>query len=78
MDASREAIGKLIGAKNFREIIFTSGATEANNLALRGAVEFYKAARKAGIKPILGVETYVAPRDRFSKEPSLTNWEKSF
>src|SRR5271170_8466478 len=33
-----------------------------------GAIEFYKGARKAGIKPILGVETYVAPRDRFSKE----------
>jgi DNA polymerase-3 subunit alpha len=32
------------------------------------AIEFYKAARKQGIKPILGVETYVAPRDRFSKE----------
>jgi len=42
VDASRESIGKLIGAKHFREIIFTSGATEANNLALRGAVEFYK------------------------------------
>ncbi|MBU6500804.1 MAG: DNA polymerase III subunit alpha [Patescibacteria group bacterium] len=37
--------------------------------ALYGAVEFYKKATKAGIKPILGVETYVAPRDRFSKEP---------
>ena len=36
---------------------------------LYGAVEFYKAAKKAGVKPILGVETYVAPRDRFSKEP---------
>ena len=36
--------------------------------ALYGAVEFYKAAKKAGMKPILGVETYVAPRDRFSKE----------
>ncbi len=35
---------------------------------LYGAVEFYKIAKKAGIKPILGVETYVAPRDRFSKE----------
>lgn len=42
VDASREEIGKLIGAKHFREIIFTSGATEANNLALRGAVECYK------------------------------------
>ncbi|MFH1246163.1 MAG: DNA polymerase III subunit alpha [Candidatus Liptonbacteria bacterium] len=36
--------------------------------ALYGAVEFYKKAKKEGIKPILGVETYVAPRDRFSKE----------
>jgi DNA polymerase-3 subunit alpha len=35
---------------------------------LYGAVEFYKLAKKNGIKPILGVEAYVAPRDRFSKE----------
>ena len=35
---------------------------------LYGAVEFYKAAKKAGVKPILGVETYVAPRDRFSRD----------
>ncbi len=38
--------------------------------ALYGAVEFYKKAKAAGIKPILGVETYVAPRDRFSREPN--------
>jgi DNA polymerase-3 subunit alpha len=37
---------------------------------LYGAVEFYKLAKKNGIKPILGIETYVAPRDRFSKEPN--------
>ncbi len=35
---------------------------------LYGSIELYKTARKAGIKPILGVETYVAPRDRFSRE----------
>jgi DNA polymerase-3 subunit alpha len=35
---------------------------------LYGAVEFYKLAKKQGIKPILGVEAYIAPRDRFSKE----------
>ena len=28
---------------------------------LYGAIEFYKAAKDAGVKPILGVETYVAP-----------------
>ena len=48
VDASRESLGKLIGAKHFREIVFTSGATEANNLALRGAVEFYKKNHPAG------------------------------
>jgi cysteine desulfurase len=42
VDAARESVGKLVGAKHFREIVFTGGATEANNLALRGAVEFYK------------------------------------
>jgi len=36
---------------------------------LYGAVEFYKKAAKAGVKPILGIETYVAPRDRWSREP---------
>ena len=38
---------------------------------LYGAVEFYKKARQAGIKPILGVETYVAPsghRERNTSE----------
>ena len=49
VDASRESIGKLIGAAHFREIIFTSGATEANNLALRGAVEFYKKNNPGGV-----------------------------
>ena len=33
-----------------------------------GAVAFYKAAKKAGVKPILGSEVYVAPRSRFDKE----------
>lgn len=34
---------------------------------LYGAIEFYKKAKAAGIKPILGVETYVAPTSRFDK-----------
>ena len=37
---------------------------------LYSAVEFYKKAKAAGVKPIFGVETYVAPRDRFSREPN--------
>jgi DNA polymerase-3 subunit alpha len=34
-----------------------------------GAVEFYDKATKAGIKPIIGIEIYVAPRTRFDKTP---------
>ncbi|ACB84145.1 DNA polymerase III subunit alpha [Natranaerobius thermophilus] len=34
-----------------------------------GAVEFYKQAKEAGIKPILGCEVYVAPRGRTVKDP---------
>jgi len=34
-----------------------------------GVIEFYQAARAAGIKPIIGVETYIAPGSRFSRSP---------
>ena len=38
-----------------------------------GAIEFYKEARKAGIKPIIGVEAYIAERGRKDKEPGVDN-----
>ena len=37
--------------------------------ALYGAIDFYQAARKAGIKPIIGCEVYVAPGSRLDKKP---------
>jgi DNA polymerase-3 subunit alpha len=37
--------------------------------ALYGAVPFYKEARARGIKPIIGVEAYLAPGSRLSREP---------
>ncbi len=36
-----------------------------------GAVEFYKAAKKAGVKAIIGCEAYVAPRSRFDRAGSI-------
>ena len=38
-----------------------------DNGNLFGAIEFYNACRKAGIKPILGSEVYVAPQSRFER-----------
>ena len=39
-----------------------------DNGNLYGAIEFYKEATKRGVKPIIGVDFYVAPRTRFDKE----------
>jgi DNA polymerase-3 subunit alpha len=38
--------------------------------ALYGAIDFYREATARGIKPIIGVEAYVAPGSRFSREKS--------
>lgn len=38
-----------------------------------GAVAFYKACKDAGIKPIIGCEVYVAPRNRTDKEHGIDN-----
>lgn len=38
-----------------------------------GAIDFYKACKKEGVKPIIGCEVYVAPRSRFDKDPAIDN-----
>jgi DNA polymerase-3 subunit alpha len=64
----------LDGLTKVNEMVARAKETGMDSIALTdhgvlyGAVEFYKLARKHGIKPILGVEAYIAPRDRFSKE----------
>jgi DNA polymerase-3 subunit alpha len=39
--------------------------------AMYGTVEFYKAAKKAGVKPIIGVEAYVSRRKHTDKQPRV-------
>ncbi len=64
----------LDGACRVRDLVETCKAlgmpavavTDHGNLF--GAIEFYTAAKAAGIKPILGCEVYMAPRDRRERE----------
>ncbi|WP_268793348.1 MULTISPECIES: DNA polymerase III subunit alpha [unclassified Rhodococcus (in: high G+C Gram-positive bacteria)] len=45
------------------------GMTDHGNMY--GASEFYNEAKKAGIKPIIGIEAYIAPESRFNKKRVL-------
>lgn len=61
IDESREKIAKNIGA-DFREIIFTGSATEANNLALRGVVKNFNNLRAVAFRN----QNIFAPAAKFS------------
>ncbi|MCY2925845.1 MAG: PHP domain-containing protein, partial [Planctomycetota bacterium] len=60
----------LDGANRIGELVKTAKGMGMKALALTdhgnlfGAVEFYKAAKDAGIKPILGMEAYISPTTR--------------
>ncbi len=42
MERGREQLAKLVGARDPKEIVFTSGGTESDNLALKGVAEMYR------------------------------------
>jgi cysteine desulfurase len=42
VDKSREQVAKLIGARDPKEVVFTSGGTESMNLAMKGVAEMYR------------------------------------
>ena len=50
-----------------RELGMTAGAITDHGV-MYGVIDFYRAAKKAGINPILGCEVYVAPGSRFDRE----------
>ena len=64
----------LDGSGKIRELIARAKELNMDSLAITdhgvmyGAIDFYKAAKEIGIKPIIGCEVYVAPGSRFDKE----------
>ncbi len=66
----------LDGSSKIRELTARAKELGMDSMAITdhgvmyGVIDFYKAARKAGIKPILGCEVYVAPGSRFDRESS--------
>ena len=68
----------LDGSSKIKEIIKQAKELNMDSLAITdhgvmyGVIDFYRAAREVGIKPILGCEVYVAPGSRFDKEPGAS------
>jgi cysteine desulfurase len=56
IESSREEVGKIIGASP-KEIIFTSGATESNNMAIKGISRFYGKSSDGKKKHIITTQT---------------------
>lgn len=42
VECARERVATLVGARSEKEIVFTSGATESDNLAIKGVAHFYR------------------------------------
>lgn len=61
-------VDELVDAAKAKEMPALALTDEGN---LHGAIEFYKYAAKKGVKPVIGVDAYVAPRSRFLKDPVI-------
>lgn len=67
----------LDGACRIEQLVSRAKSLGMQSLAITdhgnmyGAVDFYRACKKQGIKPIIGCEVYVSPRSRFDKERVL-------
>ena len=64
----------LDGSSKIKELVAQAKALGMDSIAITdhgvmyGVIDFYKAAKEIGIKPIIGCEVYVAPGSRFDRE----------
>lgn len=67
VDRARDAVAKVIGASG-KEVIFTSGATESNNLAIKGVASMYRKKGDHIITQITEHKAVIDPCKRLERE----------
>lgn len=67
VDSAREQVASIIGASS-KEIIFTSGATEANNLAIKGVASMYRKKGNHFISTITEHKAILDPLKRLERD----------
>lgn len=67
VESARERLARLVGA-NARDVVFTSGATEANNLAIRGVIEGSASHRRHIVSCVTEHLSVLAPLERLAKD----------
>ncbi|MCH2109685.1 MAG: IscS subfamily cysteine desulfurase [Polyangiaceae bacterium] len=68
VEDAREVLAQFLGAESGKEIVFTSGATESNNLALKGAAEYYKSKGNHIITTVIEHKAVLDSCKRLEKE----------
>ncbi|HEY5578058.1 MAG TPA: IscS subfamily cysteine desulfurase [Acidimicrobiia bacterium] len=68
MERGREQLARLIGARDPKEIVFTSGGTEADNLALKGVVEMYREKGSHVVTTVTEPRSILDPCHRLEKQ----------
>jgi cysteine desulfurase len=68
VEDARETIAQFIGAESGKEIVFTSGATESDNLAVKGVAEYYKSRGNHIITSVIEHKAVLDSCKRLEKE----------
>src|SRR5688572_22235660 len=68
VEDARDTIARLIGAESGKEIVFTSGATESDNLAIKGVAEYYAQKGKHIVTTVIEHKAVLDSCKRLEKE----------
>src|SRR5512134_3586951 len=71
MDRGREQLARLIGDRDPKEVVFTSGGTESDNLALKGIAEMYREKGDHVVTTVIEHRALLDPCRRLEKQGLL-------